>query len=248
MPYLGSMNLTSLTESDLSEKTVVIPFAALEPVGETLPLSVLQDITEAVAGAIAKRDNAIVVPAVTAFATPVQGFRGVISLRRKVFMNQLADIVLNALSWGVRRVLFLDGTCYSKQSVDMAMKRFKRKLPEDFTYGVISWQADPALNRAVSQSSGDLVQRWRNEAAAVILHSELTGSAPVDAVPVNKNISQAQFEKWRKSGRDPEKLVKYFPNAHLSSWSSLSLEEPLMPILLESIFETMDKGYIYHGV
>lgn len=248
MPYLGSLNLASLTKTDFSDKTLVIPFAALEAVGDSLPLSIYQTVTDAVASEIAKRDDSLVVPAVTAFATPMQGFRGVISLRRKVFMNQLADIVLNAVTWGVRRVLFLDGTCFSKQSVDMAMKRYKRKLPEDFTYGVVAWQSDPAFNRVLSESAVDLVQRWRNEAAAVLLYSELTGAEYPASVSVNSNISQTQFEKWRKSGRDPEKLVKYFPNAHLSSWNSLEPKEQLMPILMNSIFESMDKGYIYHGL
>lgn len=248
MPYLGSLNPTSLTDLDWSEKTLVIPFSSLEAVGDSLPLSVFQTITNLIADEIAKRDDTLVVPSVAAFATPMQGFRGVISLRRKVFMNQLADIVLTALTWGVRRVLFLDGTCFSKQTVDMAMKRFKRKLPEDFTYGIISWQSDPSLNKAVNAIAADLVQNWRNEAAAAILYSELTGGELITSVPANNNISKAQFEKWRKSGRDPEKLVKYFPNAHLSSWSSLTPEEPLMPILLKSINETMEKGYIYHGL
>ncbi len=248
MPKLALLNLSTLNELDCSEMTLVIPFSSLEPLGETLPFNTFQRVTGAIADKLSEREEFLVAPQITTpFATPLKGFRGVLSLRRTVFMNQLADMVLSSLSWGIKRVLFLDGTCYSKQTVDQAMKKYKRKLPEDFTYGVVAWQSDSNLNRAVKDGAADLSEHWRSEAAAALLFSELTGEAVPQNISPNKNISSQLFEQWRRRGRDPERLVKYFPNAALSSWSSLAPKEPLLPILINSITDTLEKGYIYHG-
>ncbi len=249
MPKLENLSLRDINEIPRDTMTLVIPFAALEPVGKNLPLGAVQKVTEEISSALSELDNCIVAPQITTpYATPMKGFRGVISLRRTVFMNVLADTVLSACSWGIRRVLFLDGTSYSKSSVDAAMKKFKRKLPADFEYGIISWQSESSLKKVVPQRGTEIVNRWRNDAAIELLTSEITGTGPTSERKVNTNISDELFDQWLRRGKDPEKLVKYFPNGELSSWNELRKEEAILPLLVESISKTIDKGYIFHGV
>jgi len=248
MPKLAKLTLSSINESDLSQMTAVIPFASLEPVGHELPLGIFQVITESLADSIAELSTCVVLPQITIpYATPFQGFRGVVSVRRNVFMNLLADAALSVSAMGFGRVLFLDGTCYAKASVDESMKKFKRSLPEQFSYGIISWQSDSSLKQIFSDSI-NLKERWRSEAAAVQIYSELTGVSVPVSLKLNKNISDKLFESWRKRNRDPEILRKYFPEAHLSSWDSLVVKEPILPKLTKSICETIEKGYIFHGI
>lgn len=248
MPKLANCSLSSITASDLSQMIVVIPFASLEPIGRELPLGIFQTITESLADSIAKLSNCVVLPQITIpYATPFQGFRGVVSLRRNVFMNVLADAALSVCAMGFGRVLFLDGTCYAKASVDESMKKFKRSLPEQFSYGIISWQTESSLKQIFSESI-NLKERWRSEAAAVQIYAELTGTAVPESFKLNTNISDKQFESWRKRTRDPELLRKYFPEAHLSSWDSLVAKEPVLPKVTKSICETIEKGYIFHGI
>ncbi len=249
MPQLGSMSLSSLTSCDTSDKTIVIPIASLEPLGEELPLDVFQVITSKIASELSKSDDLIVAPLVSVpYSTPFKGFKGVISLRRTVFMNQLADIVLSASSWGIKKVLFLDGTCYAKSAIDSAMKKYKRKLTQDFTYGIVNWQSDSSIAKVIKQSATGLQSNWRNEIAATLLYSEITDSPFVKTVEKNTNISIELFEQWRRRGKDPEKLKKYYPNGFLSSWENISIDEPLFPILMNTITKNIEKGFIYHVI
>jgi len=242
MPKLANMSLQTLTAADCSTMIGVIPFAALEPIGGELPLNLFQAVTESISTAVADLPNCVVLPQITTtYATPFQGFKGVVSLRRSVFMNVIADAVQSICAMGFRKVLFLDGTCYSKSSIDQGLKKFKRTLPEQFSYGIISWQHESSLKNAFA-TSVNLRERWRSEAAAVQIYAELTGTAIPEIFRLNKNISDQQFESWRKRTRDPEMLTKYFPEAHLSSWDSLAVEEPLFPKLTKSICETIEKG------
>ncbi len=248
MPKLADLNLASFTATDLSQMIAVVPFASLEPVGHELPLGIFQRITETVSDSIAELQNCIVLPQITTpYATPFQGFRGVISLRRNVFMNVLADTALSLSAMGFGRVLFLDGTCYAKSSIDEAMKKFKRSLPEKFSYGIVSWQSESSMKTVFSDSL-NLKERWRSEALAVQLFCEITGSPVPESFKLNTNISDKQFESWRKRTRDPELLRKYFPEAHLSSWDKLVVKEPILPKITKSICETIEKGYIFHGL
>ncbi len=249
MPKLQNLSLREIKEINCEEMTLVIPFAALEPVGENLPLGVIQMVTEQISGAVSERSDCLVAsPITTPYATPMKGFCGVLSLRRNVFMNVIADTVLSACSWGVKRILFLDGTNYSKSSIDLAMKKFKRKLPTDFQYGIINWQSESTLKKVVPQRGTEISNRWRNDAAIELIASEISGIDPVAERSVNTNISDELFDQWLRRGKDPEKLVKYFPNGELSSWGNLQKAEPILPLIVSSINSTIDKGFIFHGI
>jgi len=248
MPKLSSLNLNMLRDLSPDNLTAVISFASLEPVGHELPLGIFQTITQHLADSLAELPNCLVIPPITIpYATPFQGFRGVISLRRNVFMNILADTARSLAAMGISRVLFLDGTCYAKSSIDEAMKKFKRTLPEQFNYGIITWQSENSMKQVFADST-NLKERWRSEAAAVQLFSEITGQPIPQSFKINKNISEKQFTSWLKRTRDPELLAKYFPEAHLSSWDQLVVQEPILPRLTKSIIETIEKGYIFHGI
>jgi len=249
VPKLQELSLPEISGIDCDSMTLIIPFSALEPVGSSLPLGSIQAITATIADELSLREDCLVTPQITIpYATPMQGFRGVLSLRRTVFMNLLADTVLSACSWGVTRILFLDGTSYAKPSVDSAMKKFKRKLPEGLTYGIISWQNDSSLKKAIPLMGDEIVNRWRNDSAIELLYSEITNRSVDSQRDPNRNISDELFQQWSRRGKDPEKLVKYFPNGELSSWGNLVQSEPLLPLLTTSINSNLDKGFIFHGI
>lgn len=250
MPKLENLNLSSMQNMDMSEIVAVIPFSSYEPVGETLPFSIYSKCTNAISDELAEGDEYLVLPQITSpYAVPFQGFRGVFSLRRKVFMNLIADTALSVSNWGVKRILFLDGTSYAKQSIDQAMKKFKRQFPDDFSYGIVNWQNSEPVKRCSTACTEVINEPFRSELGAMLLYCEITGDELIADVPENTNISAKQFEQWKRRGKDPERLVKYFPKAHLSHWSgAVAPDEKLLPQIRKSIVETVAKGYLFHGI
>ena len=247
MPFLNSLTLRELESIDFSSTTAILFIANNDPIGVDTPLNLFESINGAIAQRLAQSDNYLVLPPINlGYSTPFKSFKGVISLKSSTLEKIIADTLISVTSFGVNRVLVIDSSNYAKGVVDKAVKAYKRGLPSDFNYGYISWQSDSSLKRAI-YSNVTIKDFWRSELVALLLYSELTGFKVSERVDENLNISEKQFNRWKKT-MDPERLKSYFPRANLSSWEALPQTDGLFEILIESIDETIKKGYIFHGI
>lgn len=241
MYQLEDLSVNQVKKLLAENQTLILPVTVMEPLGLDLPLGLVFRINEAVAKAVSKESQTLTAPLLKyGYSTPFKAFSGVLSTRKNSFITEVADIVRSAIGWGIKRIVFLDGSAYLRKEIDEALKRYKKKLPEDFSYTVVSWQTIGPVRKIVKESYNNLAELWRSEALYTALAKELfnTEFTPSQTKPVDAVL----FKKWRKRGMDPEKLAAYAPLCSLSRWSDVSMSKKLFPILIEEICKEIKKG------
>lgn len=240
MYQLEDLSVNQVKAVLTENQTLILPVALMEPLGLDLPLGLVFRINEAIAKAVSEECQTLSAPLIKyGYSTPFKAFSGVLSTRKNSFITEVADIVRSAIGWGVKRIVFLDGSVYLNKEIDEAMRRYKKKFPEDFSYAVISWQSTGPVRKLIKEGYGNLSELWRSEALYAALAKELYGIEIVP--PETKQVDAALFKKWSKRGMDPEKLASYAPLCLFSRWGSVSMSRPIFPLLIEELCKEIKK-------
>lgn len=238
---LEENSVRQIEEYLIHSPSLIIPVAPVEPLGVELPLHSISSINHKVAQAVSEKLQLLCAsPVRYAYATPFKAFPGVLSTKRDTFVTTMADCVRSAIGWGVKKVYFVEGSSYLASSIDEAMKRYKRKFPDDFSYEIISWQMLGPVRRFINEKYTDLAEVFRSEALYAYLVEELLGYS-VES-PSSKAPDRELLTKWRKRGMDPEKLKAYAKDCRLSRWSGCDRNDKLLPLLVEAIVVDLTKG------
>lgn len=213
----------------------------MEPLGLEMPLSSVTELNQKIAQEVAQEAAILCAPVMAyGYATPFKAFPGILSTRRDTFITALADTVRSSVGWGVKKIYFLEGSSYLAPSIKEAVARYKSKLPDDFSYEVVSWQSLGAVRRFVNEQYDDLVEVFRSEALYAYLAQEILGYSMKPQI--TKAPDRELLTKWRKRGMDPEKLKAYAPQATLSRWSGCDTSKRLLPLLCKEIVTLISKG------
>lgn len=237
---LDENNVTTI-ETFLQETPVLLlPITTSEPLNDTLPVGAVSKISAIVTQAVAQKAQILCAPQIRyGFSTPFKAFPGVLSPRRNTFVTTVADVVRSAIGWGVTKVIFLEGSSYLRPSIDEALRRYKRKLPDGFSYSIISWQTLGVVRKFVKEHFENLNEQWRSEALFVYLWDELFGESVSSST--HKPVDQKLLTRWRKRGMDPDKFKAYCPKATLSRWDGYTTSDTLLPLLVTEIAQAIDK-------
>lgn len=213
---------------------LIIPLVPMEPYGKNVPLGAINEISATISSKVASESNTLCATSMRySFATPFKAFSGVLSMRKNTFITAIADVVRSAIGWGVKKVIFLDSSVYLQPSVEVALKRFQKKMPQDFTYEYICWQQIGSVRKIVKDSFDELEERWRSEALIACLYREI---CDVEIISEDtKLVDQSLFQRWKKRGMDPEKLIAYSSGCSLSRWKAYKDSGALLPQLVSEI-------------
>lgn len=221
--------------------SLILPLAPIEPLGNDCPLHTIPFINKRIAYSVAERVAILCAPVMQyGYSTPFKAFEGVLSTRKETFVKTIADTVRSAVGWGIETVYFLEGSSYLADSIHEAIKRYRKKLPQNFQYTVISWQSLAIVRKFIKARFENLDEVFRCEAVYAYLATELYGNTI--KTPMTKLPDRELVQKWRKRGMDPEKLRAYAHDGFLSRWTSYSCDELLIPIIVDEIVSVIKKG------
>lgn len=241
-----SCRIDELTSQQVAEKisekpVLIIPVASLEPMAGELPLGTSQKVVSCIADEVASKTKTLVAPLLAyPYATPFKAFPGVTGSRWNSFATTVADLVRSAIGWGVEKVVFLDGGVTAAPHIHTGIKRYRRILPDDFDYTVVSWQNVPALRKELPLLFEGLTETWRSDAALAKLYGEITDT-PVRSVEETPFPEKEPFQKWKKRGMDPQKLKNITPLMSFSNWSGVNENEKLLPVVIEAVVEELNR-------
>lgn len=241
MYQLEDLSVHQINNILTENQTLILPVAVMEPLGLDVPLGLVFRINEAIAKAVSVESKTLTAPLMKyGYSTPFKAFSGVLSTRKNSFITEVADIVRSAIGWGVKRIIFLDGSSYLRKEIDEALKRYKKKLPGDFSYSVVSWQTVGPVRKLIKEGYSELTELWRSEALYASLAKELFNIEITP--PQTKPVDAELFKKWRKRGMDPEKFAAYAPLCSLSRWGDVSMSEEVFPLLVKELCKEIKKG------
>jgi len=216
--------MSQIIENSRTE-TLLYGVAPLRPIG-LLEVDILQKVTAKIIDRVAQLIEVSQAPLITyGFVTPYKGTPGVVGMGRNSFPTLIANSVTSGVTWGVVHPLFIVPHKDDKALVLEGIKRYKRKLPQNFQAFTISFLDMPFVKKELTNHFTDLQEFWYSEALIHLLAYELF-EIPIPSSQKSDIKDQKVFTQWHKRGMDPEKRQKIAPNNYFSSWSSVLSQKP----------------------
>jgi len=208
---LNQLSFAAIAAVVAERPTLLVPVAALEPIGD-LPLGVVPAAASAVAHAVSASNALLCAPLFTfGFATPFKAFAGPCGLHAATVESALYGIAADAALWGIREIVFIDGSTFSSPMIAKAVKRINGLVRGQVKASSYSWTSDAKI-RALLDGALKGSDPIRPEAALLALaayHDSSFSSLSLSAVDTTPDV--AVVKSWKKRGRDPEQFRKYFP-------------------------------------
>lgn len=231
---IAKMSSSEIAEFIKENPSLIIPIGGLTPIGD-LPLEAVSIVVETIANKLSIDKKTLIAPTVNfPYITPFKSFEGVVGVRGNIFSTTVADLVRSAISWGVKKIIFIDGGVTSETLIHNGIKKYKRVLPKDFEYEVVTWQNLPEVRKATSSIFTNLREVWRSDAALVKLYSEITES-PIKEIENSPLPQKEPFGRWKKMGFDPKKLRNLTSTPIFSNWSGVDNSAKLLTTVVSAI-------------
>jgi len=218
----AALRVTDLSCSAIKEHLkrspfLLLPVGSLEPVGTDIPIGTINRITECIAGELCSRLNIIAAPLFAyGHATPFQSFEGCSGLHASTLSRSVYDCCNGWFFNGFKRIIVLTCAMDGSTGIAQAIKRLNAHPLHKNAVTLISIQEDGFFRSYCEVQRGGK-ENGRSEWGLFALNSFLGQSSdlatPRHVLPV---ADVKQFSRWRKCGRDPEKLRKIAPDALLS--------------------------------
>lgn len=147
--------------------TVVVPVGSVEQHGPHLPCGTDTMAADLVAGSLAERLDAVVMPAGPYGVTPIHaGHPGTVSLRRDVFEGYVANLCEEMAALGARTFVFVNWHEGNIASLDAVATDLQDRLD----VRIISAQACYVAQRIYADKGGELTHGGGIETLAVLAH------------------------------------------------------------------------------
>jgi creatinine amidohydrolase len=216
---VADMPFAAIEERIRTCPSLIMPVGGLEPIGDRLPLGMVNACCEAIADEIGKRSGVPVAP-LLAYGNGIlfKSFGGAAGIHRDTLATVLCEICNCWLFHGFKRIMVLTLAMDGRKAVEIAARRLN-KLPGHEDSVRFSSLQDEERFRAYCAANGGGEEHGRSEwgirALAAFIRPE-TGAATTVAAKKNSAIDAAVFKQWHRRGRDPEKLRKLAPDAMFS--------------------------------
>ncbi|WP_145152859.1 creatininase family protein [Paenibacillus xylanexedens] len=184
---LREISWTVFEEYKKQTELVIIPVGAIEVYGPHLPLGSDGLLADRLAELVAERVGAVIGPTVEAGDSNVlNDFPGTITIRPESLKAYLGDIVHSVITWGFKRILFINGHAGNVPVINQIVHQLREQHGDVQAAQIDCWRFIKAQDHGISESG-----KWANGHAAEIgtsvllhLHPELVNQDKIaDEVP-----------------------------------------------------------------
>lgn len=164
---IGNLTSPDVAEVVARSSTAVLPFGSIEQHGPHLPCGTDIYAADLIAGCVAERLDALLVPFGPYGVTPIHaGHPGTISLRRDVFEGLLRNVCEELMRMGVRRLVFVNWHEGNIPSLDAVAT----ELQDEHGLVVASAQACYVAQRLYESLGGELTHGGGIETLSVMAY------------------------------------------------------------------------------
>ncbi len=236
---LGTCFSDELTFEEVKKKIsenpiMIIPVGGLEPIGNKIPLGIINKITVQIAESLAIQNSCLCAPIISyGYTTPFSSFEGAYAVKRNIMESMLRELVRDSLQWGIKKILFINLTTIPADFFSGFIKKLKFKNFESKSISFFDLQN----NRDVRKDFlGNKKSDIRLEKALISLALSLK-LINKDAIANGVQENTPDYSKWRRRGRDPQLLKKKFPKGQIDS-TLINCSEEEGDILLKKITDS----------
>lgn len=206
-------------EEYLEERaSLIVPLGVLEPLGDDLPVGALNRCCTAIAHAMSARMDVVVAPTLPyGNSTPFTAFGGCAGVRRDTFASFLHECLRAWLIHGFNRIMVLSVAMDGAVALESVVRQITKRGLCDKAVQFCSLQGDERFRElcALHVSDGATDIRCERGLRALAIAAGVK-SAPRTPGTFGTGRVAADAEtvgRWRRRGRDPEKLRKLVPGA-----------------------------------
>jgi creatinine amidohydrolase/Fe(II)-dependent formamide hydrolase-like protein len=218
-PYDLALNTFPEIEGRLSEMpSVLFPLAAMEPYGESGVLGVSLIVAEEMANGLAGNTDTLHVPTLPfGCSVPFKSFGGTAGVKPHTMIKFFFDICRSWAFQGFQQVIFLNLVKFNEEALE-AMQRLLAKSDPKMRVLNLSFHSDSRIRSFIAQHTS-VKEAMRCEygllCMGVFLYRSLVRpNAQKKGAPL---VSDSEYRKWFKRGKDPQKFRKLYPSAYTSS-------------------------------
>jgi hypothetical protein len=199
--------------------SLILPVGNLEPIGEHCPLGTVNCCCEMIADGLSDALKVAVAPLIGyGNGIPFKSFGGSAGLHRDTLANVIFECCNCWLFQGFKRIMVLTLAMDGKQGIEGAVKRLNGKNDRSDAVRYCSLQEEGRF-RSFCSSRYPGTELGRSEWGVLTLAKYLNLTSAITGAGARASASPdpADFSRWHRRGRDPEKLRKMVPGASLST-------------------------------
>jgi len=206
-------------EEYLEERaSLIVPLGALEPLGNDLPVGALNRCCTALSHAMSARMGVLVAPPLLyGNSTPFTAFGGCAGVRRETFASFLHECLRGWLIHGFNRIMLLSVAMDGEPALESVVRRITKRGHCDKAVRFCSLQGNERFRKLcafhVSDGATDIRCERGLRALAIAAGMELSPRTPGTFGTGRVAADAETVGRWRRRGRDPEKLRKLVPAA-----------------------------------
>lgn len=209
---LGLIFSDEMTFDEVEEKVsgnpvLIIPLGGFEPLGNQIPLGLINSITKEVAYRIAIENECISAPVVNfGYTVPFSSFEGVFAVKKNIMESMVRNLVIESSRWGIKKILLLNFTTIPSDFFSQLEKSIKKKLSLE-KLSFFDFQNDLSIRKLLLDNKKNDIRLEK----AILSIALCLNLIKADKIESCKEDKKDEYSKWRRRGRDPELFRKKFP-------------------------------------
>jgi creatinine amidohydrolase/Fe(II)-dependent formamide hydrolase-like protein len=243
-PYsIAAMTYDEIASAIKKNSTLILPIGSLEPCTDCGALGTASLSCFALASKLSETMNILLAPmAAYGYSIAFKAFPGCGALSKRTLRAFLQDIMQSWIFQGIRTFIIVDGCTDNARIVEEAVKRPLVRHPQ-VRCSVLNWQRIPEIRSFIAEQCND-AEYDRSEIGILSMAAFLNASYVRQPRLQKRNavlVDRSHFQRWRKTGADPEKFRKLFPDARTST-VALAYSTAFGETLFHRILETFIKN------
>jgi len=240
--YIAKMTWREIEAHIKAAPVIILPVGVNEPCTEFGALGAAGITCWAMANTLSEKKSILLAPMVTyGYSSAFKAFSGCAAVSPKTMTAYVFDIMRSWVGQGIKTIITIDNSIANADAVIEAAKRLRCQYPSAHCQ-VLNWQRMSDIRTFIAQqlhgSEYGMSQFGLLSLAAYLDKSYVRLAAARGSEPLAATVKE--FERWKKTGADPEKFRKLFPDCRTSDIAgcfSIEFGEKLFCRIMEQ-FET----------
>jgi creatinine amidohydrolase/Fe(II)-dependent formamide hydrolase-like protein len=212
---IDKMTFKEVVDSININPTIILPVSAIEPSTEYGCLGISSLICWHIAQTLSEKNEILLAPIINyGYSVAFKSFPGCASISKRTYAALLRDLIDSWRFQGIMNFIIIDGNYDSSEIINDALS----KQHKNSNIVVLNWHIKAVQDFIASHRNG--VEYGRSQYALLSMATYIDERyIHAESIIKSKNmtVDMKIFQKWLKTGRDPEKFRSLFPDAVLSS-------------------------------